>query len=72
MHVPLGLFIALMLFGEITGGHMNPGVTLMMISNKSIPGNEGYLYMVAQYFGGLTGKNNNKIIFSNNFWTFFK
>jgi glycerol uptake facilitator-like aquaporin len=47
LHVPIGLFFGLCFFGKISGGHLNPAVTLMMIINGSVSLCEGILYMFA-------------------------
>jgi glycerol uptake facilitator-like aquaporin len=47
LHVPIGLFFGLAFFGKISGGHLNPAVSLMMIINGSCGAGEGILFMFA-------------------------
>jgi glycerol uptake facilitator-like aquaporin len=56
-HVPMGLFLCLVLFGNISGGHFNPSVTLCMILYKDQPIGEGLLYILSQIIGGFFGNN---------------
>ncbi|XP_061776274.1 aquaporin-4-like [Nerophis ophidion] len=52
-----GLAIATMVqcFGHISGGHINPTVTLAMLVTRKISLVKGLLYMVAQFVGGIAG-----------------
>ncbi len=42
-------------FGEISGGHFNPAVTLSMALSRRMPGRDVVPYVVAQLAGGLVG-----------------
>ena len=42
-------------FGEISGGHFNPAVTLSMALSRRMPGRDVVPYIVAQVAGGLVG-----------------
>lgn len=42
-------------FGEISGGHFNPAVTLSMALNRRMPMRDVVPYLVAQIVGGLIG-----------------
>ncbi len=42
-------------FGEISGGHFNPAVTLSMALSKRMPARDVLPYVVAQVAGGLVG-----------------
>lgn len=48
----LGLAYA---FGDVSGGHFNPAVTLSMLLNKRLPVRDAGPYLVAQIVGGLVG-----------------
>lgn len=53
--VELGLFIALLKFGGISGGHFNPSQTLGFMIIKYLSIQEGSLYILAQFLGALFG-----------------
>ncbi len=42
-------------FGEISGGHFNPAVTLSMALSRRIPSRDVVPYIVAQVLGGIVG-----------------
>jgi aquaporin Z len=42
-------------FGEISGGHFNPAVTLSMAANRRMPGRDVVPYIVSQVAGGIVG-----------------
>ena len=41
--------------GDVSGAHINPAVTLSMMLTRNTSPARGAIYMVAQFFGGLTG-----------------
>jgi aquaporin Z len=43
------------IFGEISGGHFNPAVTLSMAASKRMPYRDVVPYLVAQVVGGFVG-----------------
>lgn len=51
----IGATLALMiyLFGDISGGHFNPAVTIMMAVSKKTPWVDVIPYMMSQIAGGL-------------------
>ncbi len=49
----LALLAALYAFGEVTGGHYNPAVSLAMFLDKRLPGNDLIAYWVSQFLGGI-------------------
>jgi len=48
------LALVLLLTSNISGGHINPTVSIVMASAGKIPTNELIPYCLAQVFGGLT------------------
>jgi aquaporin Z len=63
--VPIGLalVVAIYLFGDLTGGHFNPAVSLTMFMKNSttFTGLMLLTYMVAQCIGGLSALHWNKL-----------
>ncbi len=51
----LGILIAVAWTANISGGHINPAVTLAMMVTKNIKVPLGIAYMVAQFAGGAVG-----------------
>jgi len=43
------------IFGPISGAHFNPVVTMTMMLEKKLPISKGFLYMLLQFAGGITG-----------------
>jgi aquaporin Z len=52
--VGVALIIAIMVAGPISGGHLNPAVSVMMTSIGKLPSSELLPYVLAQIAGGLT------------------
>ena len=52
--VGAALAVAVYLTGSISGGHINPAVSLAMYVNKKISMNDLLAYMVAQLAGGVS------------------
>ena len=42
-------------FGDVSGGHFNPAVTLSMALNRRLPARDVLPYIVAQFVGGFVG-----------------
>ena len=49
--IALGLFAAVALVAAVSGGHLNPAVTFLMVLNKSLPMSEALPYVGAQLMG---------------------
>jgi len=51
--IVIGLLAAILAFGNISGGHMNPAVSTMMLVKGDIDVVTYLLYIIAQILGGL-------------------
>lgn len=51
--IVIGLLAAILAFGNVSGGHMNPAVSTMMLAKGDIDFMTYILYVVAQVLGGL-------------------
>ena len=53
--LPIGaaLVIALMIVSPISGGHLNPAISVMMMSAGKLPSSDLLPYILAQIMGGL-------------------
>ena len=53
--IPIGLALAAAIFvgGKISGGHFNPGVSVMMAVGGKLPLKDLAPYIIAQVLGGL-------------------
>ena len=51
--IAIGLLAVIYAFGNISGGHFNPAVTIMMGVDKKVPINEAMLYITSQIAGGI-------------------
>ena len=51
----IGLAIAINLAGKISGAHLNPVVTLVMLIQKRVPNIVGIFYIIAQICGAILG-----------------
>ena len=53
-----GLTLAVLVYAtaNVSGGHLNPAVTLATIISGHMQWKKGLLYMLAQYLGGITGE----------------
>jgi aquaporin Z len=49
----IALLAGLYAFGEVSGGHFNPAVSLAMFLDKRLPGNDLVGYWIAQFVGGI-------------------
>ncbi len=54
--IGIGLVAAIILVGPISGGHLNPVVSLVSYLNHSMTQNELMFYVVAQCTGGVLAK----------------
>ncbi len=51
--IAVGLLAAIYAFGNISGGHFNPAVTIMMGADQKVSPKQALLYIIAQIAGGL-------------------
>jgi len=49
----LSLLAGLYAFGEVSGGHYNPAVSLAMFLDKRLPSNDLIAYWICQFLGGI-------------------
>jgi aquaporin Z len=49
----LALLAGLYAFGEVSGGHFNPAVSLAMFLDRRLPSNHLIAYWIAQFLGGI-------------------
>jgi aquaporin Z len=54
--IPIGVALAAMIYfgGAISGGHFNPGVSLMMFLNGTLPSSEFLQYVLVQSLAAAT------------------
>jgi glycerol uptake facilitator-like aquaporin len=62
----VGLAVAIKLAAGISGAHLNPVVTLVMIFKKRITQLQGVLYLIAQFAGAISGVLIANYIFGEN------
>jgi glycerol uptake facilitator-like aquaporin len=62
----IGLAVAIKLAAGISGAHLNPVVTLVMIFKKRITLVQGVLYLIAQFAGAISGVLIANYIFGEN------
>lgn len=62
--IPIGVALAAVIFfgGNISGGHFNPGVSLMMFMKKAITSSELVQYIVVQCLAAFAAFYFNKMI----------
>jgi glycerol uptake facilitator-like aquaporin len=65
--IPTGaiLVVLILVFGPISGAHLNPAVTLTFAIRKDISVKDSALYFIAQIFGGISGVLVAHIMFDN-------
>ncbi|MCP4876609.1 MAG: aquaporin family protein [Gammaproteobacteria bacterium] len=65
--IPTGaiLVVLIMVFGPISGAHLNPAVTLAFTIRREISARDSVLYVVTQIFGGISGVLVAHIMFDN-------
>jgi glycerol uptake facilitator-like aquaporin len=51
----LGLFVLIETFGEVSGAHFNPAVTLIAMRQRVLPKHLGLAYIAAQIAGAIAG-----------------
>lgn len=51
--IGLALMVAIFMFGDISGGHFNPAVSVAMLMNGSLPLMELLGYVASQVLGGV-------------------
>jgi glycerol uptake facilitator-like aquaporin len=49
------LVVIILVFGNISGAHFNPAVTLVFLLRREIAAGEALLYVIAQVIGGVAG-----------------
>ena len=57
IEIGLTLSVCILFIGKISGGHMNPAVSLMFYLNDSINYNQLGIYMLAQFIGTVLAYN---------------
>ena len=50
-----GLIVLIWMFGNISGAHFNPAVSIVMFLNKELEGRECFIYSIVQILGGISG-----------------
>jgi glycerol uptake facilitator-like aquaporin len=65
--IPTGsiLVVLILVFGPISGAHLNPAVTLAFAIRKEISTKDATLYVIAQIFGGISGVLIAHVMFDN-------
>ena len=65
--IPTGaiLVVLILVFGPISGAHLNPAVTLAFTIRREISVNNSILYVIAQVFGGISGVLVAHVMFDN-------
>jgi glycerol uptake facilitator-like aquaporin len=51
--IAVGLLAVIYAFGNISGGHFNPAVTIMMGVDKKVDSRKALLYIISQIAGGI-------------------
>ena len=65
--IPTGaiLVVLILVFGPISGAHLNPAVTLAFTIRREISPKNSILYVIAQIFGGISGVLVAHVMFDN-------
>jgi glycerol uptake facilitator-like aquaporin len=65
--IPTGaiLVVLILVFGPISGAHLNPAVTLSFAIRRDIPAKDSMLYMLTQVVGGICGVLVAHVMFDN-------
>ena len=63
----LGLLAAIAIFGEVSGGHFNPAVTLAAVLDRRLPWTDGIGYAVAQAVGAFAASGFILVVLAPNF-----
>ena len=65
--IPTGaiLVVLIMVFGPISGAHLNPAVTLAFAIRREISAKDSGLYVITQVFGGISGVLVAHVMFDN-------
>lgn len=66
--VGLALYVAITLLGPVSGGHLNPVVTLMALLRREIPPAHALAHVVAQTLGALAGMALAHLMFDQSAW----
>ncbi len=59
-----GLFVAIQIFGGVSGGHFNPAVTVAAVIDKRLDAMTGVGYIVSQLIGGIAAAVVILVVFS--------
>jgi len=51
----LGVFLGILISNRISGAHLNPAVTLALVTTKRFPAHKAPLFIIAQMLGGFIG-----------------
>ena len=51
LKIGLALMIAIVFFGDVSGGHFNPCVSMMLFMNDKLTGTELFFYILSQIIG---------------------
>ena len=55
VYIEFGLFISMLIFGKISGAHMNPSLTIALMIFRNLSILDGIYYILFQFFGGFLG-----------------
>ena len=50
-----GLIVLIWMFGNISGGHFNPAVSIVMFFNRELKGRDCFIYSIVQVSGAISG-----------------
>jgi glycerol uptake facilitator-like aquaporin len=65
LKIGLALSIAIVIFGSISGGHYNPGVSFMFYLNRQLSSKELVVYILSQLVGATLAFTMFKFMFSS-------
>ena len=53
LKIGLALMIAIVFFGDVSGGHFNPAVSIMFFMNEKLDGTDLIFYILSQIIGAM-------------------